>query len=72
MGWSRDKRMKAKLVCNALRMALWGQRMPEGVVVQWDRGSQFVCGDYQEALRVHGMRCSMNRTGDGRDNAFME
>lgn len=40
VGWSMDKRVKAKLVCDALQMALWRRRMPKGVVVHSDRGSQ--------------------------------
>lgn len=40
VGWAMDKRMKAALVCDALQMALWRRRMPKGVVVHSDRGSQ--------------------------------
>ena len=40
IGWSMDKTMTAKLVCDALQMALWRRKMPRGVIVHTDRGSQ--------------------------------
>jgi putative transposase len=41
VGWAMDKRMKAGLVCDALQMALWRRKMPKGVMVHSDRGSQY-------------------------------
>jgi putative transposase len=52
VGWAMDKRMKAGLVCDALQMALWRRRMPKGVVVHSDRGSQYcsaVSGPFGQA-----------------------
>jgi len=34
-------RMTAALVCDALTMALWRRKRPEGVIVHSDRGSQY-------------------------------
>jgi len=42
VGWAMDKRMKAKLVCDALQMALWRRKMPRGVMVHSDRGSHSI------------------------------
>ena len=40
VGWSMSARMTATLVCDALRMALFARKMPRGVVMHTDRGSQ--------------------------------
>ena len=40
VGWSMGTRMQAKLVCDALRMAIWQRRPGAGLVVHSDRGSQ--------------------------------
>lgn len=39
--WAIGERMTATMVCNALIMALWRHRMPKGVIVHSDRGSQY-------------------------------
>lgn len=36
VGWSMSSRMKATLVCDALRMAIWLRRPPPGLIVQQD------------------------------------
>ncbi|SDX17330.1 Integrase core domain-containing protein, partial [Nitrosomonas eutropha] len=41
VGWSMSSRMKATLVCDALRMAIWLRRPPPGLIVHSDRGSQY-------------------------------
>ena len=72
VGWSMAGRMTKKLVLEALSMAV-GRRKPGlDLIHHSDRGSQYACGDYQRALRVHGMICSMSRKGDCWDNAPME
>jgi putative transposase len=40
VGWAMSERMTAQLVCDALQMALCRRRMPTGVIVHSDRGSQ--------------------------------
>jgi len=40
VGWAMSERMTADLVCDALQMALWRRKMPKGVIVHSDRGSQ--------------------------------
>ena len=72
VGWSMDKRMKAKLVCDALQMALWRRRMPKGVVVHSDRGSQYCSGPYQALFIKYGLVCSMSGKGNCYDNACAE
>jgi len=53
-------------------MALWQRKMPRGVVVHSDRGSQYCSHDYQQLLAAHGLICSMSKRGDCYDNAAME
>ena len=72
VGWSMAGCMKSGLVLDALDMAVGRRRPGTGLIHHSDRGSQYACGDYQEALRGHGMLCSMSRKGDCWDNAPME
>ena len=68
VGWSMASRMTKRMVLKALEMAV-GRRHPvPGLIHHTDRGSQYACGDYQRALRSHGMICSMSRKGDCWDN----
>ena len=41
VGWSMNSRMKASLVCDALKMALWQRKPKPGLIVHSDRGSQY-------------------------------
>lgn len=72
VGWAMSERMTAKLVCDALQMALWRRKRPGGVIVHSDRGSQYCSGDYQRLLRGNSLVCSMSKRGDCYDNAAME
>jgi len=72
VGWSMAGRMTRKLVLDALEMAMGRRRPGPGLIHHSDRGSQYACGDYQKALGIHGMICSMSRKGDCWDNAAME
>lgn len=72
VGWAMSERMTARLVCDALKMALWRRGMPTGVIVHSDRGSQYCSGAYQELLDEHGLICSMSGKGNCYDNACAE
>jgi putative transposase len=72
VGWAMAERMNAKLVCDALQMALWRRKRPRGVIVHSDRGSQYCGHDYQTLLRDNQLICSMSKKGDCYDNAAME
>ena len=50
VGWAISERMTSKLVIDALQMALWHRKMPKGVIVHSDRGSQYCSYDYQKLL----------------------
>jgi len=72
VGWSMSERMTADLVGNALQMALWRRRMPKGVIVHSDRGSQYCSGHYQALIEKHKLLCSMSAKGNCYDNACAE
>ena len=72
VGWSMGSRMKAQLVCDALRMAVWQRRPGAGLVVHSDRGSQYASKDHRRLLKAHGFVGSMSRKGDCWDNAVAE
>ena len=72
VGWAMAPNMPAKLVCDALHMALQ-QRCPvAGLVVHSDRGSQYASAQYQALLASNGFICSMSRKGNCWDNAVAE
>ncbi len=72
IGWAMSERMKATLVCDALRMAQFRRGMPRGVIVHSDRGSQYCSVAFQALLSKHGLLCSMSKRGDCYDNACAE
>lgn len=72
VGWAMSERMKAKLVCDALTMALFRRGFPSGVIVHSDRGSQYCSRRYRRLLEKHALRCSMSKRGDCFDNACAE
>lgn len=72
VGWSLSNRMTAALVIDALKMALWRRKLPCGIIVHSDRGSQYCSHDYQKLLSAYGLICSMSKRGDCYDNAAME
>jgi transposase InsO family protein len=72
VGWALAERMTADLVCQALQMALWRRKMPKGVTVHSDRGSQYCSALYQGLLTRHALLCSMSAKGNCYDNACAE
>ena len=72
VGYSIDTRMKARIIVNALEMAVAHRGRPTGVIVHSDRGSQFRSRRFLKALKRHGLRGSMGRVGACGDNAAME
>lgn len=72
IGWAMSERMTADLVGDALQMALWGRKMPKGVIVHSDRGSQYCSMLYQSLLTRYELQCSMSAKGNCFDNACAE
>lgn len=69
VGWSMGSRMKAKLVTDALRMAIWQRKPGIGLIVHSDRGSQYASRAYRRLLQANDFVGSMSRKGDCWDNA---
>jgi putative transposase len=67
-----SSRMKATLICDALRMAIWLCRSPLGLIVHSDRGSQYASKVYRNLLKAYGFIGSMSRLGNCWDNAVAE
>jgi transposase InsO family protein len=72
VSWSMSSRMKARLVCDALQMAIWRCRPKAGLIHHSDRGSQYASKSFSGLLKAHGILGSMSRKGDCRDNAVVE
>lgn len=72
VGWAMSERMKKQLVLDALAMAYWRRKPPEGLLHHSDRGSQYACPDYRKRLESYGMQASMSRKGNCWDNAPTE
>ena len=72
VGWSMGERMPAALVCDALHMALFQRKMPRGVIMHTDRGSQYCSHEHRALLDEHGLIASMSARGNCYDNAAME
>ena len=67
-----NKLDRHRLVGDALQMVLWSRKMPKGVIVHSDRGSQYCSFLYQSLLTRHDLRCSMGAKGNCYDNACAE
>lgn len=72
VGWAMAPSMPAKLVCDALQMAVTHRRPAPGLIVHSDRGSQYASDLYQTMLKQNGFVCSMSRRGNCWDNAIAE
>ena len=72
VGWSAQPYIDARLVLGALSMAILTRRPPPGLVLHTDRGIQYACKGYREALRAAALVASMSRKGDCWDNAVAE
>jgi putative transposase len=72
VGWSMSDTMQAKMVSDALSMALWRRGKPSALMHHSDQGSQYTSDDFQQLLKAQGITCSMSRRGECWDNAAME
>ena len=72
VGWSMGSRMKAQLICDALKMAVWQRQPKAGLIVHSDQGVQYTSKEYRRLLKLHGFIGSMSRKGNCWDNAAVE
>jgi putative transposase len=71
VGWSMANHLRAKLVVDALEMAL-SQRRPGDVIHHSDQGSQYTSLAFGKRCKEAGVRPSMGSVGDAYDNAMCE
>ena len=72
VGWSLSSRMFAKLVADALNMAITTRNPEPGLIHHSDRGSQYASGAFRAILNEYGFKGSMSRKGDCWDNSVAE
>lgn len=72
VGWSMSSRINAKLVDDALYMAIAKRKPSAGLLLHSDRGSQYASDLYQGSIKKSGFTCSMSRKGNCWDNAPSE
>ncbi|MCX5087547.1 DDE-type integrase/transposase/recombinase [Streptomyces sp. NBC_00365] len=77
VGWSAATSKRAKLVLDALDMALWRRdraRTPAGPgpIHHWDAGSRYTSSALTAHLIEAGIDASTGTVGDALDNALME
>lgn len=63
VGWSMATTLHAKIVLDALDMALW-RRRPIAVIHHSDQGSQYTSLTFDKRCREAGVRPSMGSVGD--------
>jgi len=72
VGWDMSSQIDAKLVENALRMALYQRQPGKGLLHHSDRGSQYASHQIWNILSANHIQVSMSGKGDCYDNAVME
>ena len=72
VGWSMSERIKAELVCQALKSAYWRRKPSAGLIMHSDRGSQYASDTHRQLIKDYGMIQSMSRRANCWDNAAME
>ena len=72
VGWSMSERIKADLVCDALKSAYWRRKPRPGLLMHTDRGSPYASGSHRKLAQGFRMVQSMSRKGNCWDNAPME
>lgn len=72
VGWSMEEHMEAALTLAAWAMASRHRQPPRGLLAHSDRGVQYACRDYRQALAQSGALASMSRKANCYDNATME
>ena len=72
VGWSLQEHLRAKLVVDAVEMAISRRRPGPGLVHHSDHGSQYVSLAMGEHLKEAGIDVSMGAKGSALDNAVIE
>ena len=71
VGWSMSDRIKADLVCQALKSAYWRRKPGAGLIMHTDRGSQYASDGYRQLIKGYRMIQSMSRKANCWDTQFI-
>lgn len=72
VGWSLWPDLSSEGALNALRMAVDGEGVKQGLIHHSDRGIQYCCNDYVQYLKGCRIEISMTENGDPYENAIAE
>jgi putative transposase len=72
IGWSMGPHCREDLTIDALRIAIEARRPAAGLLHHSDRGNHYTSVRYPSLLAARGIRCSMSRIANCRDNAVAE
>ncbi len=72
IGWSISDQIDGRLVLLAFNKACNNRSPGSGVIFHSDRGCQYACKEFRNALKDKGMIQSMSRKGNPYDNAVSE
>lgn len=72
LGWSLSRTRTTALTKAALKHAMRGRSLNGALIFHTDRGIEYTAYRYQDELKKHGMKSSLNRLGHCTDNAHME
>lgn len=72
VGWSMSATMTARLVTDALVMAIWRRGRPKASLHHSDQGSEYSSEQFQRLMAGLGITCSTSRSGSVWDDAVMQ
>lgn len=72
IAWTLSKTRTSAVTKATLQNAIRKRRPKAGLILHTDRGIEYRSHKYQKALRLNGIRHSLNRLGHCTDNAHME
>lgn len=72
VGWCLWPDLTSEGALNALKMAISGETVTQGLIHHSDRGIQYCCNDYVNYLNGTSIEISMTENGDPYENAIAE
>ncbi len=72
VGWCLWPDLTSEGALNALKMAISGEKVAQGLIHHSDRGIQYCCNDYVNYLNGTNIEISMTENGDPYENAIAE
>ena len=72
VGWALSGSLSHEMVLLALNRAIERRKPTKELLIHSDRGIQYACSNFTDAIKQHGFVQSMSRKGDCWDNAVAE